>query len=57
MIIKAWIGAGAEARRTDLAEEAGVEAGEFGRHVLLVHVVEFVEGSSGGEAALHQVQH
>lgn len=42
---------------TDLAEEAGVQAGQFGRHVLLVHVVELMEGSPGGEAALHQVQH
>lgn len=44
-------------RRADLAEEPRVEAGELGRHVLLVHVVELVEWSSGGETALHQVQH
>lgn len=43
--------------RADLAEEAGVEARQLRGHVLLVHVVELMERSSGGEAALHQVQH
>lgn len=41
---------------TDLAEEPGVEARELGRHVLLVHVVELVERSAGGETTLHEVQ-
>ena len=40
-----------------LGEQARVETGQLGRHVLLVHVVELVEGGSGGEAALHEVQH
>lgn len=56
-IIRVWIRAGAGTRFTHLTEQARVEAGEFGRHVLLVHVVEFMERSSGGEAALHEVQH
>lgn len=43
--------------RRHLAEESGVEARQLVRHVLFVHVVELVEGSSGGEAPLHQVQH
>lgn len=38
---------------THLAEEPGVQSCELVRHVLLVHVVELMEGSSGGEAALH----
>lgn len=46
-----------EGRSADLAEEPWVEPGQFGWHVLLVHVVELVERSSGREAALHQVQH
>ena len=41
----------------DLAEEPGVQAGQLGGHVLLVHVVELVERRPGREAALHQVQH
>lgn len=57
MINRFFRGACAQTASTDLAEEARVQASEFGRHVLLIHVVEFVEGSSGGEAALHQVQH
>lgn len=57
MINSLILGACAQTANTDLAEEARVQAGEFGRHVLLVHVVEFVEGSSGGKAALHQIQH
>lgn len=40
-----------------LAEESRVEARQLVRHVLFVHVVELMEGSSGGEAPLHQVQH
>jgi len=53
-----WLSiSGCRNKRTHLAEEARVEAGEFGWHVLLIHVVEFMERSSGGEAALHQVQH
>lgn len=42
---------------THLAEEARVESGQFGGHVLLVHVVELMKRSSGREATLHQVQH
>lgn len=40
-----------------LAEESWIETRQLVRHVLLVHVVELMEGSSGGEAPLHQVQH
>lgn len=40
-----------------LAEESRVETRQLVRHVLLVHVVELMEGSSGGEAPLHQIQH
>lgn len=39
------------------AEESRVKPCKFAGHVLLVHVVELVERSSGGETALHQVQH
>lgn len=40
-----------------LAEESWIQASEFVGHILFVHVVELVEGGSGWEAALHQVQH
>lgn len=40
-----------------LAEESWTEACQLVRHVLFVHVVKLMEGSSGGEAPLHQVQH
>lgn len=43
--------------RQHLAEESWIEACQLVRHVLFVHVVELMEGSSGGEAPLHQVQH
>lgn len=40
-----------------LAKESWIEARQLVRHVLFVHVVKLMEGSSGGEAPLHQVQH
>jgi len=39
-----------------LAEESGVQSGQIGRQVILVHVVELGEGRSRRETLLHQLQ-
>lgn len=41
----------------DLAEESRVQARQLGGHVLLVHVVELMEGCTRRKAPLHQVQY
>ena len=46
-----------ESFKQSFAEEPGVEPGEVWREDGLVHAVEVTEGSSAGEALLHQLQH
>lgn len=43
--------------QSHLAEESWTESCKFIWHVLFIHVVEFMEGGSGREPPLHQVQH